>query len=151
MLSICCPECGVGLDAPHLAGCSFRDCSWAADCPNYSTDQSGFWSLIEASLDASAEDSDEQINYLVDHLAERSIAEIIEFDQIMEEMKDRAGEVCLVAFEGADHSEEDCQTFRALLVLSGKTVFEHTLAEPETFSICCCCLSSHDAAPFIAA
>ncbi len=98
-------------------------------------DEAQFWTLIEATKQASGGDVDAQMKLLDKELYQLTPEELLGFDRILAELLMRAYSYDLWAacyiFHGGC-SDDAFEYFRSGLILQGKAVFDNALRDPET-------------------
>jgi hypothetical protein len=100
-------------------------------------DEAAFWQLIEQAKTASDGVGEQQVLWLVDALAERSVADLFSFGDWLWHFKDIAyqNELWAAAYIiGGGCSDDGFTDFRAGLIAQGKTIFEEALRDPETLA-----------------
>lgn len=92
-----------------------------------------FWDLIATTREASDGDVSKQADLLVEALVQRSEAEILAFDTILQDMMDEAYDAAL--WDAADVigcGDDGFYEFRGWLIAQGKEVYDKALADPES-------------------
>jgi hypothetical protein len=94
-----------------------------------------FWELIEKTLQASGGDHHKQAELLLAELINRSEAEILDYDLILDDLMDEAyiaelWELAYVIDLGC--GDDGFMDFRAWLIGRGKDVFDRALVDPES-------------------
>ena len=96
-----------------------------------------FWKLIEKTHQKSQGVPHQQADLLVDELAKLSEADILLYQSILDDMKDKAyieelWDVAYIMASGWGCSDDGFIDFRAWLIGQGKEVFEKALSDPES-------------------
>jgi hypothetical protein len=94
-----------------------------------------FWKMIETAREAANRNIEKQLELLVEALAKESDEDIIRFDQILDDMIDKAYRPILMDacdFINCTCSDEDFSDFRAWLVAQGGDVFEKAIENPDS-------------------
>jgi uncharacterized protein DUF4240 len=94
-----------------------------------------FWELIDKTRSASGGDHHKQAELLVGELAKLSEAEILDYQEILDDLKDEAyiaelWEVAEILDMGC--GDDGFMDFRAWLIGQGKEVFDKALVNPES-------------------
>lgn len=94
-----------------------------------------FWKLIDKTREAANNDARKQADILTEELAKLSGEEIISFQQIFYDLKDKAyignlWDAATVMMDGC--SDSGFEEFREWLVGRGKLTYENALKDPET-------------------
>ena len=98
-------------------------------------DTKEFWQLIDKTHSASGGDPDQQAELLVTELTKLSEAEIIDYQEILDDSQDEAyiaelWEMAYILDMGC--GDDGFMDFRAWLIGQGKAVFEKALVDPES-------------------
>lgn len=96
-----------------------------------------FWKLIEKTHQISNGAPDKQAELLIDELAKLSEADILSYQSILDDMKDKAyiaelWDVAFIMASGWGCSDDGFMDFRAWLIGQGREVFEKGLSDPES-------------------
>jgi hypothetical protein len=100
-------------------------------------DLEGFWALIERSGQQTA-DPEDRVDWLIDALAGRPAADIVDFQLRLDELRDRAdtyalwGAAWLIC--GGLCSDDGFWYFQAWLIGQGQAVFESAVADPDSLA-----------------
>jgi len=94
-----------------------------------------FWKLIDKTREAANGDAKKQSDILTEELTKLSEEEIISFEQIFKDLKDKAyignlWDAATVIMDGC--SDDGFQEFREWLVGRGKEAYENAMKNPET-------------------
>jgi Protein of unknown function (DUF4240) len=95
-----------------------------------------FWKLIEETHQDSQGDPRKQADLLVGELAKLSEADILSYQSILDDLKDKAyiaelWDVAFIMASGWGCSDDGFIDFRAWLIGQGQAVFEKALSDPE--------------------
>jgi hypothetical protein len=94
-----------------------------------------FWNLIEKTREAANGDARKQSDLLTEELTKLPPEEIISFDQIFDDLKDKAyiGNLWDAAFIIMHYCSDSCfEEFREWLIGRGKDAYEKAIEDPET-------------------
>lgn len=98
-------------------------------------DIKSFWALIDKAREAAKGDARKQSDLLTEELTKLTAEEIISFDQIFRDLKDKAyignlWDAATVIMDGC--SDSGFEEFREWLVGCGKEAYENAMKHPET-------------------
>lgn len=103
----------------------------------YRMDNDQFWQIIEAARKKHPEDGELRVDAIRDHLSKLAPHEIIDFDTILDECRDRAyswdlwGAIYLM---NGGCSDDGFTDFRGWLISRGREVYERALGDPDSLA-----------------
>ncbi|UOK58907.1 DUF4240 domain-containing protein [Bacillus sp. OVS6] len=93
-----------------------------------------FWDLLKW-VKSKAEDSEEQIEYLIDYLSKLSVKDLIKFDSILNQYMNKSytSDLWAAAYTILGGCSDECfDYFRAWLIFQGKDVYDNGNKDPES-------------------